>query len=165
MISWYSLIKSAVYPKNITAQYTLRKYLLNSFYFRGSRAFILQRDGLWYGVMFSWISTLGSSKLCLTVSTTNTPYKIREAFFAMFRGWRREWLAQIHSPLLMEKVDYGIGLSYRPASQCSLTGRYNNLYNSQLYPPSRGLWIGPLNCLHILKRGCLNTVQRPNSGM
>jgi hypothetical protein len=34
--------------------------------------------------------------------------------------------SQIHSPLLGAKADYGIGLSYRPASLCSLTGRYDN---------------------------------------
>ncbi len=48
---------------------------------------------------------------------------------------------QIHSPLLGDKVDYGIGLSYRPASLCSLTGRYDN---PMPYPPSQGLWIKPL---------------------
>ncbi len=34
--------------------------------------------------------------------------------------------SQINIPLLLDKVDYGIGLSYRPASLCSLTGRYGN---------------------------------------
>ncbi len=31
---------------------------------------------------------------------------------------------QIRSPLPEDKVDWGIGLSYRPASLCSLKGRY-----------------------------------------
>ncbi len=37
--------------------------------------------------------------------------------------------SQIHSPLLGDKVDYGIGLSYWPASlsPCSLAGRYDSL--------------------------------------
>jgi hypothetical protein len=41
-----------------------------------------------------------------------------------------------------DKVDCAIGLSYRPASLCSLTGRYDNPMHShisQLYPPSQGL--------------------------
>ncbi len=33
---------------------------------------------------------------------------------------------QIHSPLLEDEVDCGIGLSYRLAILCSLTGRYDN---------------------------------------
>jgi hypothetical protein len=33
---------------------------------------------------------------------------------------------QIHCPLLGDKVDYGVGLSYRPAIHCSLMGRYDN---------------------------------------
>jgi hypothetical protein len=37
---------------------------------------------------------------------------------------RRTQCSQIHSPLLGDQVDYGIGLSYRPASLCSLKGRY-----------------------------------------
>ncbi len=32
--------------------------------------------------------------------------------------------SHIHSPWLGDKVDSGIGLSYRPASQCSPAGRY-----------------------------------------
>jgi hypothetical protein len=38
--------------------------------------------------------------------------------------------SQIHSPWLGDKVNFGLGLSYRPASLCSLTGRYDN--HSQL---------------------------------
>jgi hypothetical protein len=39
---------------------------------------------------------------------------------------------QIHSSLLGDKADYVIRLSYRPASLCSLTGRYVNFI-----PPAR----------------------------
>jgi hypothetical protein len=35
--------------------------------------------------------------------------------------------SQIHSPLLGDKVDYGIRLSYRPASLCSLTSQSTTL--------------------------------------
>ncbi len=52
--------------------------------------------------------------------------------------------SQIHSPLLGDKVDYGIVLSYRPASLCILTAGTTTLCHSQLYPPSQGLWIGPV---------------------
>jgi Pyruvate/2-oxoacid:ferredoxin oxidoreductase delta subunit len=38
--------------------------------------------------------------------------------------YKSETSSQIHSPLLGDKVDYGMGLSYRPASLCCLTGRY-----------------------------------------
>jgi hypothetical protein len=34
--------------------------------------------------------------------------------------------SQIHSTLMGDKVDCGIGWSYRPASLCSLMGRYDN---------------------------------------
>jgi hypothetical protein len=34
--------------------------------------------------------------------------------------------SQIHSTLLGDKVDYGIGLSYRPTSLCSLAGQCDN---------------------------------------
>jgi hypothetical protein len=34
--------------------------------------------------------------------------------------------SQIHSQILGDKFDYGISLLYRPASLCSLTGRYDN---------------------------------------
>ncbi len=47
---------------------------------------------------------------------------------------------QILSPLLGDKVDYGIGLSYRPARLTT------TICLSQLYPPGQGLWIGPLYC-------------------
>ncbi len=40
-----------------------------------------------------------------------------------------------------DKVDYGIGLSYRP-SGC-IGWRVRQPYRCQLYPPSQGLWIGP----------------------
>ncbi len=38
-----------------------------------------------------------------------------------------------------DKVDSGIGLSYRPAKLHRLAGRYDN--RSQLYRPSQGLWM------------------------
>jgi hypothetical protein len=42
----------------------------------------------------------------------------------------------MHSPLRGDKVDYGIGLSYRPASLSSLTGRYENpIAIGNLTPP------------------------------
>jgi hypothetical protein len=41
--------------------------------------------------------------------------------------------SQIHSLLLGDKVDYGIGLSYRPASLCSLTGRAFVIVNFRDY--------------------------------
>ncbi len=34
--------------------------------------------------------------------------------------------SQFQSPLLGDKVAYGIGLAYRAASLCSLSGRYDN---------------------------------------
>ncbi len=41
--------------------------------------------------------------------------------------YARLYCSQIHSPWLGDKVDSGIGLSYRPASLCSqLAGRYDN---------------------------------------
>jgi hypothetical protein len=59
----------------------------------------------------------------------------------------QEASSQIHSPLLGDKVDYGIGLSYRPAHIYSLTGRnYNPMQLSTLSSQSKtinwasGLW-------------------------
>jgi hypothetical protein len=40
-------------------------------------------------------------------------------------------------PWLENKINSGIGLSYRPASPCSLAGRYDNLCRSWLIPPVR----------------------------
>jgi hypothetical protein len=49
---------------------------------------------------------------------------------------------QIHSPLKgWDIVGSGIGLSYRPASLCSLAGRYGNPMPELTFPPSQGLWI------------------------
>jgi hypothetical protein len=50
------------------------------------------------------------------------------------------WLAcgQIHSPLLRDTVDYGIGLTYRPASICSLTGQYDNPMSKSTLSPQSG---------------------------
>jgi hypothetical protein len=46
--------------------------------------------------------------------------------------------SQIHSPLIGDKVDSGIGLSYRPVSLCSLSGRYDNtMPESTLSPQSK----------------------------
>ncbi len=45
----------------------------------------------------------------------------------------------IHSPEWGDKVDYGIGLSYRPARLHRLAGRYDNpICHSRLYPPQSG---------------------------
>ncbi len=52
--------------------------------------------------------------------------------------------SHIHSPLLEDKVDYGIELSCRPASLCSLTAGTTTLCHSQLYLSSQGLCNGPL---------------------
>jgi hypothetical protein len=47
--------------------------------------------------------------------------------------------SQIHSSWLGDKVNFGLGLSYRPGSLCSLTGRYDNhMPYSQLYDVSPG---------------------------
>jgi hypothetical protein len=58
--------------------------------------------------------------------------------------------SQIRSPLLADKVDYGIGLSYRPIHHptiCSLTSRYDNPMHAQstLSPQS-----GTMNSASIL---------------
>ncbi len=46
--------------------------------------------------------------------------------------------SQIHSPLLGDIVDSGLGLSYRPACLCSLAGRYDSpMPESTLSPQSR----------------------------
>ncbi len=47
------------------------------------------------------------------------------------------------SPWMEDIVDSGIGLSNRSASLCGLADRYRIITNcqSQLYPPSQGLWI------------------------
>jgi hypothetical protein len=39
----------------------------------------------------------------------------------------KRYRVQILSPGLRDKVDHGIGLSYWPASLCSLAGRYEYL--------------------------------------
>ncbi len=50
---------------------------------------------------------------------------------------------QIHGFLLGDKVDYGIRLSYRPASLCSLTGWYDNPYAIvNFIPPARDYELG-----------------------
>jgi hypothetical protein len=46
--------------------------------------------------------------------------------------------SQIHCPLLGDKVDYGIGLSFRPAILCSLTGRYDNQMTLSTLSPQAG---------------------------
>ncbi len=46
--------------------------------------------------------------------------------------------SQIHSSLLGDKVDYGIGLSYRPAILCSLTGRYDSQMLLSTLSPQAG---------------------------
>ncbi len=47
-------------------------------------------------------------------------------------------VSQIHSPWLGDKVDYGLGLSYRPARLHRLAGRYHNpMTESTLSPQSR----------------------------
>ncbi len=47
-------------------------------------------------------------------------------------------------------VDSGIELSYRPASQCSLSGRYDNpMPESSLSPQRRGRWISGAACCYI----------------
>ncbi len=56
---------------------------------------------------------------------------------------------QVHSSLLAkfvvpdwgDKVDSDIGLSYRPASLCSVAGRYDNTMPESTISPSQGLWI------------------------
>jgi hypothetical protein len=50
---------------------------------------------------------------------------------------------QIHSPWLGDKVDSGIGRSYRSASLCSLGGPVRQAWHSWLYPSRQGLRIGP----------------------
>jgi hypothetical protein len=50
---------------------------------------------------------------------------------------------KIHIPWMGDIVDSGIGWSYRPASLCSLVGRYDNpMLESTLpsRPPIQGLW-------------------------
>jgi hypothetical protein len=49
--------------------------------------------------------------------------------------------SQIHSPLLRDEVDYGIGLSFRYASLWAWRAGTATL--SQLYLSSQELWIGP----------------------
>ncbi len=68
--------------------------------------------------------------------------------------WKKSynWLScsQNLSPTLGDKVDYGIGLLYRPASWRSLAdhGTTIQCYN-RLYPFSKGLRNGPLHCQKI----------------
>ncbi len=51
-------------------------------------------------------------------------------------------VAESIEPTLGDKVNSDIGLSYRPASPCSLAGRYDNpICQSWLYLPSQDLWI------------------------
>jgi hypothetical protein len=52
----------------------------------------------------------------------------------LFRG-------PIHSPWLGDKVDSGIGLSYRPARLHRLASRYNNPMPESTISPIQGLWI------------------------
>jgi hypothetical protein len=51
---------------------------------------------------------------------------------------------QIHSPWLGDKVDSGIGRSYRSASLCSLGGPVRQPWHSRFYPPRQGLRIRSL---------------------
>ncbi len=51
--------------------------------------------------------------------------------------------SQIHSLLLEDKVDYGIGYWYRSASLSSLKGRgTTTVYHCRLYPPVRDYELG-----------------------
>ncbi len=52
--------------------------------------------------------------------------KIRLEGISAFKG-------QILSTWLGDIVDYGIGLSYRPASLCSLAGRYNDKKENKIF--------------------------------
>ncbi len=59
--------------------------------------------------------------------------------------WVSEWqlsCGQIHSPWLGDIVDFGIRLSYRPASLCSLAGRHGMPVST--FFRSQGLWIWQL---------------------
>ncbi len=82
-------------------------------------------------------------------NTMCTPIPPPAAPCTMYIFWKCSWISiQTHSPILGDKVDYVIGLSSRPASQCSLTCRYTTtLCHSQLYPlpppPRQGLRIRP----------------------
>jgi hypothetical protein len=67
--------------------------------------------------------------ICIPVLSLFYIYSNSVAFYVLlycrerFKSHPRR--RQIHGPLLGDKVDYGIGMSYRPVSQCSLTGRYD----------------------------------------
>jgi hypothetical protein len=57
--------------------------------------------------------------------------------YRQYKVHKDQICSQIHSPGLGDIVDYGKGLSYRPASLCSLAGRYDNpMPELPLYPPS-----------------------------
>ncbi len=64
----------------------------------------------------------------------------------------RSSCSQIYKPWPGDIVDSGIGLTYRPASLCSLAGWYDNLqYADQLYLPSQELWIWLLSLQLLLR--------------
>ncbi len=54
---------------------------------------------------------------------------------------------QYHSPWLGDKVDYGLGLSYRPVRLHRLAGRSDNLMPKSTLSPGEGLWIWLLDAM------------------
>ncbi len=63
----------------------------------------------------------------------------RNKRFGNYRGNVRVCSSQIHSACLREIVDSCIGLSYQPASLCSLAGRYDNPMPESAISPSQRL--------------------------
>ncbi len=71
----------------------------------------------------------------LTTSQLSSKNDVRDPLVWLARD--RSFRSQIHSPFLVDKADYGIGLSYRPASLCSLFWRAG----CWTEPESPGYWL------------------------
>ncbi len=87
---------------------------------------------------------------CLLISSSLTVISVAKSIRSHrwpSGSWKREkrtvrWTrGQILSPWLGDIIDSGMGLSYRPASLCSLAGRYDNPMSESTISPSQGLRI------------------------
>ncbi len=74
-------------------------------------------------------------------------YIVPKLFLAKVQTAAVSWsVAEFIDPWLGDKVNSGIGLSYWPASSCSLTGRYDNLMPELTLSPQSGSMNSATGC-------------------